>query len=136
MDAVVQHGGLAPVGPLQELVLEDLQRRLPLAVGQVGDEPGADTAALINRCRSELDGALWLDSLDRAAPGHGKPYTWVDVFCHLPSAGETERVRTWLLDQPDVQEVECYFPRAWHVVTDWFDERIEARLEKAGAATD
>lgn len=95
--------------------------------------PDADTAALVNRCRSELDGALWLDSLDRAAPDHGKPYTWVDVFCHLPSAGETERVQTWLLDQPDVQEVDCYFPRAWHVVTDWFDERIEARLEKAGA---
>lgn len=96
--------------------------------------PGADTAGLINRCRDELDGALWLDSLDMAAPGHDYPYTWVDAFCHLSSAGETEPVQVWLMDQPDVEEVMTFFPRRWHMVADWFDERIEAQLRKAEPA--
>ncbi len=91
---------------------------------------GADTAHLMNRCRKEVEGALWIDSLDRVAPGHTYPYTWVDVFCHLPSVGETEQIQMWLMDQPDVQSVECFFPRAWHVVTDWFDERIQARMKE------
>lgn len=94
-------------------------------------EPEGDSLALVNACRRGLSGAVWVVSLDQLVPGHDYEQTWVDAFCHLAAPGKAESVQTWLLDQPHVVDVEIYWPKAWHMVPDWFDDRIARRLESA-----
>lgn len=94
-----------------------------------------ETPAFVNACLRELDDMVWRVALEEIKPDAETDTPWVDIFCHLPSAAETEDVRAWLLDLPHVEDVEIFFPKSWFVASDWFDERIEARLHKAGEAT-
>lgn len=82
-------------------------------------------------CRSGLPQMVWSVPFQPPAGVEEAPDEWAEVFCHLRSAGEVEDVRRWVLGQPAVTGVEVYYPRAWFVAGSWFDERIEARLERA-----
>lgn len=90
--------------------------------------PGG-TKGLVNACQRELEEMVLWDALEQLAPAAEPEHPWVDVFCHLPSAGEVEEVRRWLLDRPTVDTVEVSFPRSWFVVSPWFDQRVQARLK-------
>lgn len=84
--------------------------------------------ALVNTCQRELEEMVSWDTMDHVSPDLDLPGAWVDVYCHLPSAAQTEEVQTWLLDLDGVREVEVFFPKAWFVVPSWFDERITKQL--------
>lgn len=92
------------------------------------------TPAFVNRCQRELDEMVWRVALEEIKPDAEADHPWVDVFCHLASAAEVEDLHARLLDLPNVEAVEIFFPRSWFVVSDWFDERIEAQLQQAEAA--
>lgn len=93
-------------------------------------EPGG-TQGLINTCQRELDAMVLWDAFEMLAPSAEADHPWVDVFCHLSSAGEVEEVKRWLLERPMVDTVEASFPRSWFVVDSWFDERVKPRAEDA-----
>ncbi len=71
---------------------------------------------------------VWWDAMEYLSEQVEMEKAWVDVYCHLASAAEVERVQTWLLDQQGVQGVEVFFPKEWFVVSSWFDERIAKQL--------
>lgn len=91
--------------------------------------PG-QTPAFVNACRQGLDQMVWRVALEEIRPTSEAATPWVDVFCHLSSAAEVETVKAWLLDLPHVEDVEVFFPKSWFVVEDWFDQRLEARVEQ------
>lgn len=83
------------------------------------------TEAFVNTCQRDLDGMVLWDALEKLAPTTTTVHPWVDVFCHLASAGEVEEVKRWMLTLPTVDAVEVSFPRSWFVVEPWFDERVQ-----------
>lgn len=91
-----------------------------------------DSADLVNASRREVPGVVWVERLDGLAPDNPYEFSWVDLYVHLAAPGDAEPIQGWLLDRPDVEDVEIFWPRAWHVVTDWFDERVRARIEGTG----
>ena len=93
--------------------------------------PG-ETPSLINACQRGLRQMVWSEAVADASPTMAADAPWVDVYCHLTSAGEVEEVHRWLLGLPFVKAVEVYFPRSWFVVTSWFDERIQHRIAVTG----
>lgn len=91
-------------------------------------------ASLVSAARRKIPGVVYVDALEKLAPGQDHDHPWADLYCHLRSAGETEDVCRWLLAQPNVADVELYFPRRWSVVPAWFDERIHARMGRSTRA--
>lgn len=84
---------------------------------------------LVNTCQQELEAMVWWDAMDHLSSEVELDEAFVDIYCHLGSAAEVEEVQTWLLGLDGVGEVEVFFPKAWFVVSSWFDERISPMLK-------
>lgn len=92
---------------------------------------GADTRALTRAAAKEVPGLVMAEALDQLVPTNPAVRPWVDIYCHLAAPGEAESVHAWLAARPQVEAVETFFPKAWGVVSSWFEERIERALKQA-----
>lgn len=87
----------------------------------------------VNACQRDLPQMVWRMTSQDVAPSARDEQAWADVFCHLASVAEVETIQSWLLDLPHVQHAEAYFPKRWHVVSSWFDERIAKHAAEASS---